>query len=187
MKGVTGFLCLLIAILLINSCAIFSGGAVWAASNQINQSSLSAENEQFEQDYGIKLVIIKRGLWSMQNTYKNKSMEQYFLNLLNNNLTYTLNNDQDEFVKQVVQDDNINIIVKNQFSNYSDYERAILLIASTSALALLSDTGYNQNNVSKMFFNFIESYDTSELPSIVNSQWYKNKRITIKGDGIFIN
>ena len=183
MKNVIGILCLLVIILIVNSCAIFGGGI----AGQINQSSLSPENTLFEQEYGIELVWVKRGLWSMQDTFRNKTINQYFLSLLDNTLTYSLNNNQDEFVKQVIQNDKINIIVRNQFSHFSDYERAILLIASTSTLALMSDTNYNQNNVPNMFFNFIASYSAREIPNIVNAQWYKNKNITITGDGVLIN
>lgn len=157
------------------------------AARQINQSSLSMENAKFEQESGIELVIVKRGLWSMQNTFKNKSIEQYFLCLLNNDLTYSLNKNQNEFIKQIIHDDKIHITTNNQFYNYSNYEKAILLIVSTSTLALMTDTSYNQNNIQNMFFNFITNYDTSELPNIVNSQWYKNKNIRLTSNGILIN
>ena len=123
----------------------------------------------------------------MQNTFKNKSLEKYFISLLDNNLTYSLNNNQNEFVKQIIQGEKINIMTNNQFINYSNYERAILLIASTSTLALMSDTSYNQSNTKNMFFKFIESYDSRDFPNIANAQWYKNKNITITADGILIN
>jgi|GEM_PF-6103023 len=186
MKIFLQILSLLITVLLINSCVLFNGLSVIVANKQINQSALSIENEIFEQEYGTELVFVKRGLWSMQDSFSNNSIKLYFINLLDNNLTYSLKNNQDEFVKQVNKDDKINIFVNNQFSNYSIYEKAILLIVSTSTLALMSDRSYNQKNVPNMFFNFIDSYDAKEIPNIINSQWYKSKNITITDDGIII-
>ena len=187
MKNAIFIFCLLTAFLLINGCAIFSGASVLAASNQIDRSELSADNAAFEQDTGIRLVVVKRGLWSMQNSFRNNTINKYFLSLLDNNLTYSFNNNQNELVRQIIHDEKINIIANNQFSFFSDYEKSILLIASTSTLALMSDAGYNQNNVPNMFFNFINSYDAADIPGIVNSQWYKNRNITITTDGILIN
>jgi len=123
----------------------------------------------------------------MQNSFKNKSIEHYFLSLLDNNLTYLLNTSQNEFVKQTIQNEKILIVTNNQFNSYTDYERIILLIASTSTLALMSDASYNQRNTQNMFFSFIDSYDSRDIPNIVNTQWYKNKNITITSDGIIIN
>ena len=187
MKFVKSIFCILAVLLLINSCAILSGGAVWAASRQIDDSTLSIENAAFEQESGIQLIVVKRGLWSMQNSFKIKSIELYFLSLLDNSLTYLLNTNQNEYVKQTIQNEKIIITTNNRFNNYSDYERAILLIASTSTLALISDTSFNQRNTQNMFFSFIDSYDSREIPNIVNSQWYKNKNITITANGIIIN
>jgi len=186
MKTVTGTIFLVVVIFLLNSCAIFNGGKVLLAIKQIDQSSLSAENEIFERESGIQLVIVKRGLWSMQDNSKNKSIELYFLSLLNNDLVYSVNNNQNEFVTQIVQDNKIHIITNNQFNDFSDYEKAILLIVSTSTLALMTDTEYDQNNIKNMFFNFITSYDTEELPNIVKAQWYKNKNIILTSDGILV-
>jgi len=187
MKFIKSIFCIIAILLLINSCVIFRGGAVWAAIIQIDKSTLSTENTAFEQESGIELVVVKRGLWSIQNSFKIKSVKHYFLSLLDNSLTYLLNTNQNEYVKQTIQNEKIIITTNNQFNNYSDYERAILLIASTSTLALISDTNFNQRDTQNMFFNFIHNYDLKEIPNIVNSQWYKNKNITITDDGIIIN
>ncbi|MCL2211994.1 MAG: hypothetical protein FWB95_08745 [Treponema sp.] len=187
MKRALWLFSLMAIILLINSCVIFNGAAVWAAASQINKTSLSTENANFEKESGIELVLVKRGLWSMQDFSKNKAIKNYFLSLLNNDLTYSLNNSQNEFVKQTIQDDKINIITNNKFNNYSNYERAILLIVSTSTLALMTESNYNPNNVKNMFFKFITCYDTRELPNIVNAKWYKSKNIILTTDGIIID
>jgi len=182
--------CLILTVLVItiNNCALFSGGAVMQAINEIDASSLSSENEDFQQKAGIKLIVVKRGLWSMQSTFKNSMMNSYYKKLLDNSLVYSLDENQKEYVQQKTLDNVINITVNNQFQSYTEYEKAILLIASTSTLALLNDPNFNKKEIPNMFFKFIESYDAREIPGIVNAQWYKKKDISITDNGgIIIN
>ena len=187
MKRIIQVLLVTTITLVISSCVIISGGAVLKASSEINKSVLSAENEIFQQESGINLIVVKRGLWSMQNSYKNKMINTYFNSLLNNQLVYSINNDQEEYAKQSFSGNNINISIKiSQNQNYTDYEKAILVIASTSTLALLRDTNYNKSNIPRMFFNFIQSYDDNDIPGITNTQWYKDKSISLTDNGIII-
>lgn len=78
-------------ILTINNCVIFNAGAVLLANKEINATVLSTENEYFQQAAGINLAYVKRGLWSMQSTFKNKTIEKYYRSLLDNRLTFVLN------------------------------------------------------------------------------------------------
>jgi len=186
MKQFKKCLILMVFVFTLNSCVLFSGGAVWQANNKITASTLSSENEDFQQKTGINLTSVKRGLWSMQSTFKNNMINSYFENLMDNNLIFSLDENQKEYAQQKTVDNIINITINNQFQSYTAYEKAILLIASTSTLALLNDPKFKKNEIPKMFFKFIESYDTNELPDIINSQWYKNKEILITDDGIII-
>jgi hypothetical protein len=79
------------------------------------------------------------------------------------------------------------IVINAQFQDFTEYEKAILIIASTSTLALLRDTNFNQNEVQNMFFRFIEGYDENDISNIVNAQWFKDKNITITNNGIIIS
>jgi len=177
---------LMAIIFTINSCALLGGAAVLQASREIDQSTLSSENENFQKESGINLTVVKRGLWSMQNTYRNSSIEIYYKSLLVNDLVFSLNNDQRELVRQNINGNDINIAINRQFQNYSEYEKEILLIVSTSSLALLRDNTFNRNDIPQMFFRFINEYDTREIPGIINAQWYKDRNITITNDGIII-
>ena len=184
-----GFLsfCLIVFILSNNSCILIDGIAVMAANGEIGRSVVSAENEDFQEKSGLNLVIIKRGLWSAQNTYWNKSIKKYYLNLLNNDLIFSLEQEQKEFALQVFQDDKTKIIINNQYQNYTGIEREILIITSTSCFALFSDDNYDQKNIPNMFFRIINGYSRNEIQGIIKSQWYKDKNVTVTKDGIIIN
>jgi len=172
---------------IINSCAIFSGGAVLQAINEINASVLSAENEDFQQKAGIELIVVKRGLWSAQSTHKNSMIKLYYKSLLDNHLVFSIDDSKKEFAQQKTIDNIINITINNQYQSYTKYEKEILLIASTSALALLNDSAFNKNEVPNMFFKIIGDYDAKEIPGIINAQWFKNKKLLITDDhGIII-
>jgi hypothetical protein len=186
MKLLTQIFSLTICAIFITGCAIFGGAAVMAANNEINKSTLSVENENFQQEAGINLTIVKRGLWSMQSTYKNSMIELYYKSLLDNRLVYSVDNSKNEFAQQNHNNDAISIVINGQYQDYTEFEKAILLIASTSTLALLRDSNFNKNGVPDMFFKFIGEYDPSEIPGIINAQWFKNKSITIIDDSIII-
>lgn len=187
MKKFIQILWLIGFIFIINSCVIFSGGAVLQAINEINASVLSAENENFQQKAGIDIIVVKRGLWSMQSTYKNSMIKLYYKSLLDNNLVFSLDDSKKEFAQQKTIDNIINITINSQYQNYTAYEKAILLIASTSTLALLNDSNFNKNEVPNMFFKFIGEYEAERLPGIINAQWFKNKKLLITDDhGIII-
>ncbi|MCL2400984.1 MAG: hypothetical protein FWC91_14740 [Defluviitaleaceae bacterium] len=93
---------------------------------------------------------------------------------------------QKEFARQIVKNDGIIVIINGQHQNYSEFERAILLIASTSTLALLSDSNFDLNEAQNMFFRFIESYDPNSITGIVSAQWFRNRNVTVTGDSILI-
>ena len=187
MKKVIGIFGSMACIFTINSCVLLNGAAVMQASNEINRSVLSIENENFQQEYGIELIFVKRGLWSMQSTFKNSMIELYYRSLLDNRLVFSFDSAVREFAQQRIIDDEINIVINGQFQNFTEYEKAILIIASTSTLALLRDTNFNQNEVQNMFFRFIETYDKEDIPNIVNAQWFKDKNITIINNGVIIS
>jgi len=188
MKQYVKCLILTVLVITINSCALFRGGAVWQASNEIDASSLSSENEDFQQKAGIRLILVKRGLWSMQSTFKNSMINSYYKKLLDNNLVYSLDENQKEFAQQKTVDDIIHITINNQFQYFTEYEKAIILIASTSTLALLNDPNFNKKEIPNMFFKFIESYDAKEIPGIIYTQWYTKRDILITDNGgIIIN
>jgi len=183
MKFLGKWLILAVFTITINSCVLFSGGAVWKAMNEINASSLSSENEEFQQKAGINLTVVKRGLWSVQSTHKNTMITSYYKNLLDNNLVFSLVENQKEYAQQKTIENKIIITVNNQFQSYTAYEKAILLVVSTSSLALLNDPNFKRNEIPNMFFKFIEEYEAEGLPDIINSQWYKNKEILITDNG----
>jgi hypothetical protein len=187
MKKFIQILWLIGFIFIINSCVLFRGGAVLQAINEINASALSAENENFQQKAGIELIVVKRGLWSAQSTHKNNMIKLYYKNLLDNQLVFLVNDTQKEFAQQKTIDNIINITINNQYQNYTKFEKEILLIASTSALALLNDSNFNKNEVPNMFFKIIGDYDPKEILGIINAQWFKNKKLLITDDyGIII-
>jgi hypothetical protein len=154
MKKIIGAFGLMACIFTINSCALLGGVAVMQAGSEINQSVLSVENEKFKQEYGIELVIVKRGLWSMQSTFKNSMIELYYRSLLDNRLVFSFDSIRKEFAQQRITGDMISITINGQFQDFSEYEKAILIIASTSTLALLRDTNFKQDEVPNMFFRF---------------------------------
>jgi len=182
-----GIFGLMACVFTINSCAILGGVAVLQAIGEIDRSALSIENENFQQEYGIELIVIKRGLWSMQSTFRNSMIQLYYRSLLDNRLVFSFNSDIKEFAQQVIIDDRINIVINGQFQDFTEYEKAILIIASTSTLALLRDTNFNQDKVQNMFFRFIERYDEKDIPNIVNAKWFKDKNITTTNNGIIIS
>jgi hypothetical protein len=186
MKRFVWIFCLIGFIFTVNNCVIFSGGAVLKAANEINASVLSAENESFQKEAEINLTIVKRGLWSMQSTYKNSMIELYYKSLLDNRLVYSVDNSKNEFAQQNHNNDTIGIVINGQYQDYTEFEKAILLIVSTSTLALLRDSNFNKNEVPNMFFKFIGEYNPSEILGIINAQWFKNKSITIIDDSIVI-
>jgi hypothetical protein len=188
MKKIVFILMLIVLGLSINSCTIFRAFSVIGVGSAIDKSVLSAENEKFQEEAGLKLIVVKRGLWSMQDAFRNKKITLYYESLLDNRLEYSIDNTQEEFAKQIVSDNEIKISINiNIFQAYSAYEKAILLIASTSTLALLQDTSYNKQQIPNTFFNFIDTYDLSEVPDITASAWYKQKSVTINDSGIIIN
>jgi len=187
MKKFIQILWLIGLILIINSCALFSGGAVLQAINEINASVLSAENENFQQKTGIELIVVKRGLWSTQSTHKNSMIKLYYKSLLNNNLVFSEDDNKKEFAQQKTIDNIIYITINNQYQSYTKYEKEILLIASTSTLALLNDSNFNKNEIPNMFFKIIGDYEAESIPGIINAQWFKSKKILITDEhGIII-
>jgi hypothetical protein len=103
-------------------------------------------------------------------------------------LVFSVNGNQREFAQQEIRDnEEIGISINNQFQDYSKYEKLILIIASTSTLALRRDANFKQNEVPDMFFKFIASYDDGDIPGIINAKWYKDKNITVTDNGIIID
>jgi hypothetical protein len=186
MKKYIGVFGLMACIFTITSCALLGGAAVMQASSEINQSVLSVENENFQQEYGIELIIVKRGLWSMQSTFKNSMIELYYRSLLDNRLVFSFDSIRREFAQQRIIDDMISIVINGQFQNFTEYEKEILIIASTSTLALLRDTNFKQDEIPNMFFRFIDEYDKTDIPNIISAQWFRGKNIIIANDGIII-
>jgi hypothetical protein len=155
---------------------------------EIDKSVLSEENEIFQQEANVELIVVKRGLWSTQNTYRNKMIEHYYKSLLTNNLEYSINKSQEEFAKKTAINDKIKISINdNIFNEYTGYEKALLIITSTSALALLGDENFSKEQIPNMFFKFFDEYDASEFPGIANAEWYKAQKIKITDDGIIID
>ena len=177
---------ILVVVISINSCAALRGAEIWRINAEIERSVLSVENEAFQQETEINLTIVKRGLWSMQSSFQKNIIYMYFRSLLNNTLAYSLDTNQKEFARQIIQNDEISISINDQYQNYSEFERAILLIASTSTLALLNDNNFNLNEAQSMFFRFIESYDPDSITGIVDAQWFRDRNVTVTGDGIII-
>jgi hypothetical protein len=177
-------------IFIISGCAIFSGLVVWGANAEIGASALSNENKLFQQESGIDLTFVKRGLFSMKYTYENSMVELYYKSLLNNNLVYSVDDGKAEFAQQKITDDTVRIVINGQFQNYTGHEKAVLLVASTSALALLRDSNFNKNEIMNMFFKIIwdydATYDGNRMPNIKNTPWFKNENIMITDDSIII-
>jgi len=186
MKKVIQILWLIGILFIINSCVIFNTFSIMSVNKEIIASVLSSENEDFQNKSGINLTYVKRGLWSMQSSYKNKMINFYFKSLMDNSLVYSLDENGKELAQQKITENTISIVINNQFQNYTEYEKSILLVAATSTLALLNDDNFNKNEVPNMFFNIFKHYDTEEIPGIINSQWYKDKKIVITNNGIII-
>jgi hypothetical protein len=186
MKKIIGIFGLMACVLTINSCVLLRGAIVIQASSEINQSVLSIENENFQQEYGIELIVVKRGLWSMQSAFKNSMIELYYRSLLDNHLVFSFDSIKKEFAQQRIIGDMINIVINGQFQNFTEYEKAILIIVSASTLALLRDTNFKQDEVPDMFFRFIDKYDKKNIPNIISTQWFKDKNIMIIDDGVII-
>lgn len=178
---------MLISSALFNSCLLLNIGGMMQANSEIEKSVISAENEKFEREFDINLTHIKRGLWSAQDYSRNHAIDLYYKSLLNNHLVYSMDFSQIEFAQQAISDNNISIVINNQFENYTEYEKMVLLISSTSALALLHDASFKNNEIPKMFFNIIESYNDGKISGIINAQWYKSKNITFTDNGIIIH
>jgi hypothetical protein len=174
--------------ILLNGCMAMLGLNVWRVNGEINRTALSAENEVFQRETGINIASVKRGLWSMQNAYRNKMIDLYFNSLMDNRLVFSVDGNQREFAQQEIRDnEEIGVSINNQYQNYSEYEKLIMVIASTSTLALRRDANFKQNEVPDMFFQFIKRYDDGDIPGIVNAQWYKDKNITVTDNGIIID
>jgi len=186
MKKFIQILWLIGILFIINSCVIFNAFSIMSVNKEINASVLSSENEDFQKKSGINLTYVKRGLWSMQSSYKNKMINFYFKSLMDNRLVFSLDENVKELAQQKTIDNTIIIVINNQFQYYTEYEKSILLVAATSTLALLSDENFNKNEVPNMFFNFINSYDTKEIPGIINAQWFKDRKILITNNSIII-
>jgi hypothetical protein len=187
-KGLTVIIFVITGCILLSGCMALMGLQVWQANSEINRTVLSAENEVFQQETGINIASVKRGLWSMQSTFRNGMINSYFKSLMDNRLVFSVNGNQREFAQQDIRDnDEIGVSVNNQYQNYSEYEKLIMLIASTSTLALRRDINFNQNEVPNMFFKFIKSYDERDIPGITKAQWYKDKNITVTDNGIIID
>jgi hypothetical protein len=152
-------------------------------------TGMSAENKVFQQEAGIDLTFVKRGLYSVNYGYRNSMIEQYYRSLLNNALVFVLDDSRDEFAQQKFADDTLSITINGQFQDYTYFEKAVLLVASTSALALLHDPSFNKNEISNMFFNIIRDYDATydnRMPNIANAEWFKNRNLMITDDSILI-
>ena len=169
----------------ITGCTILNVFAMLGAGSTINKTVLSEENENFQEITGIELIHVKRGLWSMQNEHRNKMMKHYYESLLDNKIVYTVDNSQNEFAKQVVNDDVISISINSDFlQDFTQLEKAIMLIASTSTLALLKDVNYNKN-IEFIFFKCIEGY-TPENKNITDSLWFRSRSVSISNDSVII-
>jgi hypothetical protein len=186
MRRLIQILWLMVLILIINGCALFGGAAVFKASSEINKSTLSNENKDFENKVGVNLTYVKRGLWSTQDYYKNDAIQLYYKSLLNNMLVYSVDENKKEFAQQKTNDNTISIVVNKQYQNYTEFEKAVLLIASTSTLALLTDSNFNKNDVPNMFFKIIENYNANQISNIINAQWFKDRKIAVTSDSILI-
>jgi hypothetical protein len=173
-------------ILVVNSCAIFSGLSVWGANIEIGASKLSDENKLFQQESGINLTYVKRGLYSLIYDSPNSMIELYYKSLLNNSLVFSVDDSKAEFAQQNITDDTIRIVINGQYQNYTDYEKMALLVASTSTLALLRDPNFSKNEITNMFFEIIGYYDAARIPGIVNTEWFKNRNLMITNDSIII-
>jgi len=178
---------MILFIITLNGCFISDTLSIMGAHKEIDKSKLSAENEIFEEKTGVDLTHVKRGLWSMHNEHHNKMINLYYKSLLNNRLVYCVDNTQSEIAKQISTDNGICIIVNNEFfQDYTQIEKEIFLIASTSALALSRDTEYDNNNVSNVFYKCNEDY-TPGNRNIINSQWFKERKVSVDGNGVVIN
>jgi hypothetical protein len=174
MKKLIHVLLILGLILVITSCA----------------SVLSDENKLFQQESGISLTFVKRGLYSVNYEYQNSMIELYFGCLLNNYLVYVVDDSKAEFAQQRITEDTIWITINGQFQGYTYYEKCVLLVASTSALALLHDPDFNKNEIMNVFFNIIRDYnatnDGNGMPNILNAEWFKNRNFMLTDDSILI-
>jgi hypothetical protein len=106
---------------------------------------------------------------------------------MNYRLIFSVNEEQKEFAQQEIRDDGIKIFINNQYRDYSEFERFVMLLASTSTLALLRDTNFKQNEIPNMFFKFVNAYDDGSMPGITNAEWFKTRNITVTDNGIIID
>lgn len=189
MKNLVKILGLIVCVcFVISGCVLIQGVGVWAAITEIDNSILSVENENFEQESGIDLTVVKRGLWSMQSTFNNKMINTYYKALLDNQLVYSINMTQAEYAKQTKTANNISIIINNSyFQDFTEFENALMLVASTSTLSLLQDNVSNKNDAKKLFFDIFDKYEHRDISNIRNAQWFKDKNISITDNGIIIN
>lgn len=184
MKKVSAIM-LITILFVISSCAALGGINVLAASSKINNTGMSEENRLFQQNSEINLTYTLRSLWSIQDSSKNKVIKLYFNSILENQLTYSINNDQKEIVSQTIVEDQINISVNiTLFQNYTDLEKSLLLAVSTASLALLQDEKTNSEQIPNMFIKFIDDW---RYDGLVNTQWYKEKAITLTDNGIILS
>ena len=177
---------IIVCIFTINSCAILHSVNLMKGESKIDESVLSIENENFQQEVGLDLKVLKRRLFSIENGYRNRMITFYFDSFLNNHLVLSFDNEKNEFVQQQTSNDRINIVFNSQLQNYSEYEKEVLICVSIATLALLRDDNFNRNRFPKIFFDLIGVYERSKMPNIRNAEWFKKKNITIANDGITI-
>jgi hypothetical protein len=172
---------------MIGGCAFFKGMAVIGINDEINNSQLSKENAEFERNTGVNLTVVKRGVWSMSSTYHNANIESYYNALISNDITFSVNENQKEFSRQTKNENKINITINGEYKKYTEIEKSVMIIVSTSTLALLKNQNTDKIKVQTMFFNFIDQYKNGyDINGIINSQWFKDKKVSITDDGIII-
>ena len=181
MKKVISAWLLIGSVFLFSNCVLFSGFSVLAAAGKINKATISEKNVQFQEESGINLVITMRALWSMQDSTRNKAVKNYFDKLLDNQITYHFDENQEITAQQTINDEMVNITVNGIFQNYSDLEKGVLLSALTGALALINDTAYDERKIVVMFFKFFEEYN---LPEIEKSAWFTDKNVRVQKNGL---
>jgi hypothetical protein len=176
----------LVLLTLVNGCAIIDGVSVLKANSEITKSELSSENESFEQESGINLTYVKRGLWSMQFDHRSRQIKAYFDGLMNNTVIFVFDPEQKEYARQKREGDTVFIIINRDFTDFSNLEKAVMLTAAVSSLAVLNDAGTNKTDAVNMFFKCINGYYPDDIPAIINSGWYKAKGVTVSLDSVTI-
>jgi hypothetical protein len=148
---------------------------------------LSPENAEFERKSGINLLHVKCGLYSSYFIRPvNINVRKYYQALLENRITFHLNDTQKELARQIVKDNIVHIYINGEYKNVDEDEQFILVVAATATLALLQTP--QQKNAEQLFFSFIDQYDDGAggLPSIKDTNWYKARKVNILQDGIVL-